>query len=99
MREVEFQVTKKCDLARAEALIERVCAERGLSVGMKGSLASHPGCIHWHFKKPKEKGTLEITLHAEARRIWAQVQDGRKAEWIDKELSALQRVIEKELRT
>lgn len=98
MKEVEFCVPKQCDLTRVESLIERVCADRGLLIGMKGSLASYPGSIHWHFKNQKQKGTLEITLHASERRIWAQVQDGRKADWIDKELPGLQSAIEEKLR-
>ena len=98
MKEFEFHVPKECDLSRAEELIEKAAAEHGLSVGMKGSLAGYPGCIHWHFKNQKQKGTLEITLHTESRRIWAQVQDGRKAQWIDMELPRVRRAIEKDLR-
>lgn len=98
LREVEFRIPEERNLNRAEALIERVCAERGLHVAMKGSLASYPGSIHWHFKKNKEKGTMEITLLKKDHRIWAQVQDGRKADWIDKELPGLRRAVEKELR-
>ena len=97
MREIELRVSKSCDFKRAEALIERIVAERGLIVGLKSALAGYPGSIHWHFKKPKQKGTLEITLYPKDRRIWAQVQDGRKAEWIDQELPPLIRMIETEL--
>ncbi|HLW55070.1 MAG TPA: hypothetical protein VKW06_19725 [Candidatus Angelobacter sp.] len=79
MKQLEFRVPKNGALSFAEQAIERVCGQRGLIVGMKGSLASYRGCTHWHFKKKKEKGTLEITLHPAGRRIWAQVQDGRKA--------------------
>jgi hypothetical protein len=98
LREVEFRVPKQCDLNGAERLIERVCAERGLSVAMKGSLASYPGCVHWHYKdKDHRKGTLEITLYPKDRRIWAQVQDGRRAPWIDAEIPRLRRAIEGKL--
>ena len=79
MKEVEFRVPKQCDLAGAELLIESACARRGLIVAMKGTLAGYPGCVHWHWKKREAKGTLEITLYPKDRRIWAQVQDGRRA--------------------
>jgi hypothetical protein len=95
--EVDFRVPKQYDLAGAEKLIERVCSKRGLSVAMKGDLKAFPGCVHWHYKKQRQKGTLEITLYPKSRRIWAQVQDGRKAPWIDEELPGLQREVEGEL--
>jgi hypothetical protein len=98
VKEIEFRVPKQCDLADAEGLVERACAARGLIVGMKGALAGYPGCVHWHYKKPQQKGTLEITVYPKQRRIWAQVQDGRKAPWIDQELPRVRRAIEKQLR-
>jgi hypothetical protein len=99
MKEFEFNILKACDLSGAEEMIERAAAELGLTIGMKGSLASYPGCVHWHFKNRGHKGTLEITLWPKNRRIWAQVQDGRKAEWIDEELPRLRGLIERELRS
>ena len=62
---------------------------------MKGSLSTYPGSIHWHYKSSGQKGTVEITLLAAQRRIWLQVQDGRRAAWIDRELPAIRREIEK----
>jgi len=97
LTEVDFYVPELCDLAGAEKLIERACSKRGLSIAIKGSLKGYPGCVHWHYKKQPEKGTLEITLYPKARRIWAQVQDGRRAPWIVEELPRLQREVEGEL--
>jgi hypothetical protein len=99
MREFKFHVPRTCDLGRAERLIERVCNEHGLQLGMKGTQAKFPGSIHWHFKRPRQKGTLELTIFIPERRIWAQVQDGRRAPWIDDELPVLQRTIEKGLKS
>jgi len=65
---------------------------------MKGAQASFLGSIHWHYKRKGQKGTLELTLYAAERRLWAQVQEGRKAPWIDEELPRLQRAIERELK-
>lgn len=98
MREIEFHIPKQCDLTAAEGVIERACAESGLVLGMKGSLASYPGSVHWHYKMGKQTGTLELTLYCKESRIWAQVQDGRRAAWIDVELPKLQQAIERGLR-
>jgi hypothetical protein len=94
MREIDFAVPRNADFVRAERLIEKICARRRLVLAMKGSLSSYPGCVHWHYKRPAQKGTLELTLFARDRRVWAAVQDGRKAPWIDEELPGLQAAIE-----
>jgi hypothetical protein len=98
MREVEFSVPRKCDLKLAERLIENICAGRGLQMAMKGSQATFPGSIHWHYKREKQKGTLELTLFPSQRRIWAKVAEGRRAAWINSELPQLRRQVEKELK-
>lgn len=98
MKEVEFAVPKNSDLRQAEKLVEVICARRGLQLAMKGATAAYPGSIHWHFKQPKQKGTLEVSLHIPTRRLWAKILKGRKAPWIDKELPELRRAIESALR-
>lgn len=98
MQEVEFKVPAKFDFAGAEALIESVCAAHGLDVAMKAAMASFPGSIHWHYKNKKEKGTLELTVFPRDRRIWAQVQSGRKAPWIEIFLPRVQKDMEREIR-
>ena len=98
MLETEFKVPPNFDFAQAERALESVCAAHGLRVAMKATLASFPGSIHWHFKNQKDKGTLELTVFPRGRRIWAQIQDGRKAAWIDAMLPKIQRAIERELR-
>ena len=98
MREIDFAVPRNADFVRAERLIEKICARRGLVLAMKGSLRSYPGCVHWHYKRPDQKGTLELTLFVRDRRVWAAVQDGRKAPWIDEELPRLQAAIERALK-
>jgi hypothetical protein len=97
MREIEFAVPRDADLTLAVKLIEKICAQHELILAMKGSLAAYPGCVHWHYKRQNQKGTLELTLFARDRRVWAKVQDGRKAPWIDEELAALQWAIERAL--
>ena len=95
MKEIEFTVPHDADLTQAVKLIEKICAQYDLILAMKGSLAAYPGCVHWHYKRQNQKGTLELTLFARDRRVWAKVQDGRKAPWIDEDLPALQWAIER----
>jgi hypothetical protein len=99
MKEIEFRIPPNCDLTKAERLIERVCEDCGLHPAMKGSLAKYPRCTHWHYKKDQQSGTLELTLYVPGRRIWAKVQAGRQASWIDLELTQVRHGIESALRS
>ncbi len=97
MQEFEFQVPSSAQGADIDSAIESTCTTEGLQIGMKGSLASFPGSIHWHFKKPGERGTLEITSFPRDRRIWAKVQSGRRADWIEPCLTNIKVRLEKAL--
>jgi hypothetical protein len=97
MREVEFHVLGGAQLKHAGAAIESACSAEGLEIGMKGTLASFPGSTHWHFRRPGERGTLEITLFPSQKRIWAQIQDGRRAPWIDACLVNIKDALERKL--
>ncbi|HUJ51708.1 MAG TPA: hypothetical protein VLW25_15975 [Bryobacteraceae bacterium] len=98
MQQIEFSVPARCDLKKADALIERVCAAHGLEAAMKGTLATHPGSIHWHWKMPKQKGTLELTLSRADRRIWAAIHTNRQAPWIEQVLNRVRADIERALK-
>jgi hypothetical protein len=67
-----------------EKKIERLCEASGLSVTMKTTSAKFPGSIHWHLKKGRERGTLEITLWPTQNKLWFSMQDGRSADWVMK---------------
>lgn len=82
MQRYEIRVPRSADLHRAEAAVERACAAQGLRCGLKGTLAAHPGCVHWHFNQRSGPGTLEVTLWPASGRLWLAVQAGRRAEWI-----------------
>ena len=97
MLEIEFAVPSDCDLAEAEKIVEHACSALGLKLVIKGSLASYPGSVHWHYKSHGDKGTLELTLFARRRRLWAKVQRGRRAPWIDAMLPKVQKGIELQL--
>jgi hypothetical protein len=98
MREVEFDVRPSAKLDHADSIIESECLAQGLVIGMKGTLASFPGSTHWHFRRQGERGTLEITLFPRGRRIWAQIQDGRRADWIDPCLIRIREAVEAKLK-
>lgn len=55
--------------------IEPLAATLGLTCTLRTTLATLPGSLHWHFKRPKEKGTLEFTTHNST--AWLSVQSGR----------------------
>ncbi len=97
MEQIEFNVPARRELKKADALIERVCNAHGLQAAMKATLASYPGSIHWHYKKPNQKGTLELTLLPNARRIWAAVHSNRRAPWIAEALPKIRAEIERAL--
>jgi hypothetical protein len=94
MREIEFAVPRDANLIDAERFIEKICLKHGLVLAMKDSLAAYPGCVHWHYKRQNQKGTLELTLFSQDRRVWVKVQEGRNAPWVQEELPGLQIAIE-----
>ena len=74
------------------ARIETAFAKAELRVTLRGTLAKYPSCMHWHLKRGREAGTLEVTSWPRGRRVWISIQDGRKGEWTSaaaKELKAL----------
>ena len=94
MIEVELQIPADAKSDSVVKVIEQVCNANGLTHMLKGTLASYPGCIHWHFKMGKQKGTLEITWWESENRLWFKVTKGRKANWIDEALPKLKKEIE-----
>ncbi len=82
MEEIEVTVNPEGREEQLAALIEEVADHYGLQVRMRGTLRTYPGSQHWHFHKPGERGTLEITLWPAGKRVWFSVQAGRRAGWI-----------------
>jgi hypothetical protein len=95
--ETEFAMPERCDPKRVERTVERLCRTRGLLMALKSSLSQYPGSIHWHFKKERQKGTLELTLYPATSRLWSKVQAGRNAQWIVETLPDLKKNLEAEL--
>ncbi len=97
MTEIEITVPLQANLSGAEQIIEQRCMAEGLSVSLKGSLSKYPGCFHWHLKRDGQRGTLEITLWASARRIFFSIHTGRTGAWIEETLFRLKHDLEKDL--
>ena len=66
-----------------EQAVNSVCEVAGLSVGLQTTLASYPGCVHWHWKMAQERGTLEVTFWPKQNRLWISVHANREANWTD----------------
>jgi len=94
MIEVELQIPADTKSDSVVRVVEQVCSQNDLTCVVKGPLASYPGCIHWHFKKDKRKGTLEITWWEDENRLWFKVANGRRGKWIDEALPKLKQEIE-----
>lgn len=61
--------------------IERITADFGLVVTERTTLSTKKGSYHWHLKKEKEKGVLEVTYWPKKGRFWIDIHDNRRAEW------------------
>src|ERR1700752_5223048 len=94
MIEVELQVPADAKSDSVVQVVEGGCNEKSLTCELKGTLARYPGCIHWHFKKDREKGTLEITWWEIENRLWFKVAKGRTADWINESMAELKKQIE-----
>jgi hypothetical protein len=67
--------------ADAARLVESAAEAEGLRIKLRTTLAQHPGSIHWHYKRGREPGTLEMTLLQRERCIRLAVQAGRIGPW------------------
>jgi hypothetical protein len=97
MKQVAMQV-KSWDARRIERTVETVLREFGLQQSLKGTLGTYRGCLHWHFKKPRISGTLEVTAWPVKKRLWFSVQSGRVADWINAELPGIHKAVAQALR-
>jgi hypothetical protein len=93
MREREIPFCSDADDRELERAIDQAVADSGLQVTMRASLRTFPGSVHWHVRRGRESGTLEITFWPQQRRAWFTIHDGRQAEWIEKSMNALDEII------
>jgi hypothetical protein len=83
MQEIEFEWTESLTGEKAVAVIDNCLADFDLTVTLRDTLRSYPGCTHWHAKFGRERGILEATCWPAGRRIWLAVHENRRAPWID----------------
>ncbi len=69
-----------------EKEVEDFANERAMLLSMKGSLKSKATNTHFHFKRIKERGVLEITIFDDCLQI--NVHDNRQGDWILDEIAA-----------
>lgn len=85
----EIPIAKSVPLARVAQLIEECALAEGLRTALRGTLAQYAGSIHWHFKKGKEAGTLEVTLLNRERRVELSVRANRAGPWTEATLERI----------
>ena len=85
----EIDLSPGRTLAQAAQIVEEGVQSLGLRVAQRGTLAEYPGCIHWHFKRGRETGTLEATLLNRERRLQISVRANRQGAWTSTTLDAL----------
>ena len=95
MVEIELQLPKVVHEGDLVRCVEVVCVTNSLTCTLKGTLAKYPDSIHWHFKKAKQKGILEITWWEMKQRLWFKVANNRTGEWMNESLPKLKEEIEK----
>jgi hypothetical protein len=94
MIEVELQIPDRVESDTVIRVIEQVCASHDLTCTLKGTLVRYPGSFHWHFKRSRQKGTLEITWWENNHQLWFKVADGRNSDWITESIPQFKEQIE-----
>ena len=77
MRSHEILVQSDTGRANWVAALERCFVACELRVALKGTAKAYPGSVHWHLKRGKQPGTVEVTLWAARRRLWVSVHGNR----------------------
>jgi hypothetical protein len=95
MREIEIRLVSASN-RKTERIIDHAIADSGLNVTLRATLRKFPGCIHWHVKRGKESGTLEITFWPQERRAWFTIQDSRTAEWIEEGMGLIMTALQRQ---
>lgn len=61
--------------------IEEMAKGQGLTMTQRTTLSTKKGSYHWHFKKGKEKGVLEVTYWPKRNTLWFDIHENRKVDW------------------
>jgi hypothetical protein len=96
-KEIAIRVSPDIASHKIVAAVDRSAAELGLTVTMRGTLKTFAGSTHWHLKRDRGRGTVEITWWPQRRRLWIKIQAARAAPWIDEIAPRLKRKVESHL--
>lgn len=61
--------------------LEAICDWHSLVIADAGTLKSFPGSRHWHLRRAKMPGVMEVTYRQEANQLWVSVHDNRDGGW------------------
>jgi hypothetical protein len=92
--ETIIHVPERITPAKIGLIIDKAVIGFSLNVTMRGKLKSYPGSTHWHIKRGRERGTLEVTWWPKRRKLWIKIQAGRTAPWVDEIAPRFKREIE-----
>ena len=93
----EITVPLGTDHQLIDSLLEDICRREGLGLALKTVQREYPGSLHWHWKRGKENGTLEVTHWPPENRLWIYVHENRAAPWTDSMAARLASQIEEKL--
>jgi hypothetical protein len=94
MIEIDVDLPASVPGDTVDMAVEQLCANAGLTQTLKGTLAAYPGCTHWHYKRGRERGVLEITWQPRIARLWFKVARNRAGTWIEKAVLDLKSQLE-----
>ena len=94
MRTLELPLPPDINADLTEHIIQEVIAERGLNITLRDTLKAYSGSVHWHLKRGREPGILELTSWPKERRAWFSVQSRRDAPWVEEEMEYLYEILQ-----
>jgi hypothetical protein len=92
--EIDIRLPEDAVLQTVPDQVEELCIAEGMIPAMRGTLATYPGCTHWHFKRSGQPGTLEVTWWPKSRRLWFKVAEGRDGPWIKPAIARIKAAFE-----
>ena len=90
----EIRVPPAADPILVANSIETVITDAGLRVVVRRTLVTYPKSHHWHLKRGRDAGTLELTWWPVRNRLWASVHANRAGQWAIAAMDSLCRALE-----
>lgn len=72
---------KRLDQEKVCEEVEETALLFGLHFSKRMTLCTKKGSYHWHLKKAKEKGVLEVTYWPRKEQFSLEIHQNRKANW------------------